>query len=260
MVLPRPSPHGRILPSPCRGCVANRLGQAARQSQNLTHWSVFWSRKSPPASRGLIRFHGQKNSPSGGVIGAIEVSQTLKQSVDAGRVPFAAERGWYLSRVQLTRDGPSGEASFPKFMNCLAQCLGSHVHGPLDRQSLDAVAGQPEAREHPCYRSAMPATTTGRRYSPPVQFIRQRTLRDETGCHKLLKGREYIEGRLVRSRAGRPTLSGRDAPIYSLHPAIMADPWFARLGCGPLFNRGKSEEKTPLARPARLPPRMWASR
>jgi hypothetical protein len=174
-------------------------------------------------------------------------------------VPFAAERGWYLSRVQLTRDGPSGEASFPKFMNCLAQCLGSHVHGPLDRQSLDAVAGQPEAREHPCYRSAMPATTTGRRYSPPVQFIRQRTLRDETGCHKLLKGREYIEGKrvrdlLVRSRAGRPTLTGRDAPIYSLHPAIMADPWFARLGCGPLFNRGKSEEKTPLARPARLPP------
>jgi len=33
----------------------------------------------------------------------------------------------------------------------------------------------------------------------------------------------------------------------------MADPWFAQLGCGPAFKRDKSEEKTPLARPARLP-------
>ena len=35
-----------------------------RQSQNLTHWSVFLGRESPTTSRGLIRLHGQKNGPS----------------------------------------------------------------------------------------------------------------------------------------------------------------------------------------------------
>jgi hypothetical protein len=73
----------------------------------------------------------------------------------------------------------------------------------------------------------MPAAATGGPYSPPVQFIRQIALGNEASCHKLLKGREYIKGkrvhgRRVRSGAGRPRLAGKDALIYSLHPAIMA--------------------------------------
>jgi hypothetical protein len=68
--------------------------------------------------------------------GRLQPFQSAQQSVDAGPVPFAAECGWYFPRVQRARDGLGREARFPKFMNCLAQRLGSHVRSLLECQSI----------------------------------------------------------------------------------------------------------------------------
>jgi hypothetical protein len=47
-------------------------------------------------------------------------------------VPFAASCRWYPSLVQLAPDGLDGDkAGFPKFTNCRARGLGSHVRDPL---------------------------------------------------------------------------------------------------------------------------------
>ena len=39
----------------------------------------------------------------------IEPFQALQQSLNAGWVPFAALRGWYLLLAQLARDGIDGD-------------------------------------------------------------------------------------------------------------------------------------------------------
>jgi hypothetical protein len=115
-----------------------------------------------------------------GVRGATEAVQALKQSVDAGRVPFASECGWYLSRVQLARDGPSGKARFLEFTKCWFQSHGTCVRGvPARSPERD----QAKSKQHPPYSHVVPATAAGGRCTPPVQFIRHGTLGDEPSRH-----------------------------------------------------------------------------
>ena len=75
----------------------------------------------------------------------------MPQSANAGWVPFGALCRWYLSLVQLTRNGFRGEARFPKFMNCWAQGHSPNVRGPIDCPSIVAVAGRDQAHayQHP---------------------------------------------------------------------------------------------------------------
>src|SRR6266851_4625458 len=114
-------------------------------------------------------------------------------------MPFAAPCRWYLSLVQLARDGLDGDkARFPKFTNCRAKGLSSHVRDALARQSIvDPVLSRRElaqARKHPRYGGAMPPTANGAWYPPSVQFIRQRALGNEACRHKLPNGREQSKG------------------------------------------------------------------
>jgi hypothetical protein len=53
---------------------------------------------------------------------SIKPFQAMQQSLNAGSVPFADECGWYLSRVQLSRNGgESIEAPCLQFPNCRSQ-------------------------------------------------------------------------------------------------------------------------------------------
>ena len=117
---------------------------------------------------------------------AIEPVKALQQSGNHGQVPFAAPWRWYLSLVQLASDGLDGDkARFPKFTNCWAKGLSSHVSDPLDRQR--------HAPKRPPHSVAMPVATTGARNSSSVQFLRQLTLGNEACRHKLPNGREQIK-------------------------------------------------------------------
>jgi hypothetical protein len=65
----------------------------------------------------------------------------VQQSTNARWVPFATPCRWYLSLVQLARDGLDGEkARFPKFTNCRAKSLGSRVRDLLACQSIVDLA------------------------------------------------------------------------------------------------------------------------
>src|SRR5216683_6606130 len=114
-------------------------------------------------------------------------------------MPFAAPCRWYPPLVQLARDGLNGEkARFPKFTNCRAKGLGSHVRDPLACQFIVDPAPsrneQVQTRKHPRYGGLMPPTANGARYPPSVQFIRQPTLGNEACRHKLSNGREQRKG------------------------------------------------------------------
>jgi hypothetical protein len=62
--------------------------------------------------------------------GTIQPIKALQQSLNAGSVPFAAECGWYLSRVQLSRHGgESIETPCLEFTNCWSQRLGFRIGG-----------------------------------------------------------------------------------------------------------------------------------
>jgi len=79
--------------------------------------------------------------------GRLQPFETVQQSVNAGSVPFADTCRGYLSLVQLASDGHAGDkARFPKSMNCWAQGRSSHVRGPLERQSIAALAGRNQAQ------------------------------------------------------------------------------------------------------------------
>ena len=175
-------------------------------------------RESLSASEGLNRFHGQKNRPSGDVgcltysgsvslvrgdnssRGRLQPFQAVQQSANAGRVPFAAKCRWYLSRVQLARDGTKrNEVLSPQCSNCRSQSLGSRICGLLVCQSIVdpvalAVRNQAQARQYPHHGGVAPATAAGGRYSSSVQLIRQRTARNEASRHKLLNGRGQSKG------------------------------------------------------------------
>jgi hypothetical protein len=66
------------------------------------------------------------------VRGAIELLKALQHSLDTGWVPFAAECGWYLSRVQLVCDGVKrGEAFCLQLRNCRSQRQGLRISSAL---------------------------------------------------------------------------------------------------------------------------------
>ncbi len=114
-------------------------------------------------------------------------------------MPFAAACCWYPALVQLARNGVDGDkACFPKFTNCRAKGLGSHIRDPLACQSIVDPAlsrrEQAQAGKHPCYGVAMPPTASDAQYPPSVQFIRQPTLGNEACRHKLSNGREQSKG------------------------------------------------------------------
>jgi hypothetical protein len=112
------------------------------------------------------------------VQGAIESFQAPQQSANAGPVPFAAQCGCYLARVQLPRDGLVGDkAHLPKIVNCWPECLSSQVRGPLPCKGIVSSTmfrrELTQARKHPPYRAAMPPTGAGTCYAPSVQLIRR---------------------------------------------------------------------------------------
>jgi hypothetical protein len=124
-----------------------------------------------------------------------EPFQAVQQSANAGWVPSAALCGWYLSLVQLARNGLRRDAALcPECANFRSQGLRSHVRGLLVCQYVVAGCDQAQTRQHPLYGGAMPATAAGGRYSSSVQLIRQRTARNEASRHKLSNGRGQSTG------------------------------------------------------------------
>jgi hypothetical protein len=163
--------------------------------------------------------------------GTLQPPHAVQQSANAGPVPFGTEWRWYLALVQLVRDSLDGQARLAKFMNCLAQGLGSQVRGPLKSQSIIAVTGldQPKTYQHPGYGGAMPITAVGGWNPPSVQFIPQRLLGNEACSHKLSNGRRQssgagVRGLLERQRTVPPAPARRRLLTCSLHRAIMAGP------------------------------------
>ena len=133
----------------------------------------------------------------------IEPIKALQQSGNGGEVPSATSRCCYPLLVQLGRDGLDGDkARFPKFTNCWAKGLSSHVNDPLACQfTVDSTFRheQIQAPKHPNYSGAMPPTANGARYSPSVQLIRQATLRNEACRDQHSNGRQQNEGAGIRS-------------------------------------------------------------
>ena len=106
--------------------------------------------------------------------------QAAQESLDAGRVPFAAKCGWYLSLDQLACDGINGDkASGLNLGYCRGQRLSSHVSGTLLCLSVVdprvvAPRDQAQARQYSRYRGPMPSTAKGSQYPSSIQLIRQR--------------------------------------------------------------------------------------
>jgi hypothetical protein len=151
----------------------------------------------PNGAKSIPRAEKRALAPGFAVRGAIEPFQALQQSGNGGEVPFAASWCCYPSLVQLARDGLDGDkARFAKFANCRTKALGSHVRRPLVSQSTadPATVLQPQALKHPHYGVAMPPTASGARHPSSVQFVRQTTMGNEAGCHKLLDGRQQSKG------------------------------------------------------------------
>jgi hypothetical protein len=99
------------------------------------------------------------------VLGTGQPFQALQQSCNGSLMPFAAQCGRYLSRVQLARDSLGRDnACRPEFENRRAQGFGSHIRGALVCQS---GAGRTHAQtlRHPHYGGVMPSTATDRWYS-----------------------------------------------------------------------------------------------
>src|ERR1700730_6789625 len=91
------------------------------QRQHLTHWSVLAAPESLPISRGLIRFHGQKNGPSG---------------------DLARSRGW---SAPADRNGPThslSEQPFANFKGVTCLKYGSGVC--LDANHLAVLVEAPD--------------------------------------------------------------------------------------------------------------------
>jgi hypothetical protein len=97
--------------------------------------------------------------------------EAVQQSANAGRVPFAAKCRWYLSRVQLVRDGTKRNEVLPlQCSNCRSQSLSSRICGLLACQSVVdpgalAVRNQVQARQYPHHGGVAPGTATGGWYS-----------------------------------------------------------------------------------------------
>jgi hypothetical protein len=93
------------------------------------------------------------------VLGAIEPLQALQQSLNASWLPFAVKCRWYLSLVQLARDGAGGDkACCREFPNCRSQGFGSRLGGLLVCLPIidPAICSQTKARKHP--RLSLPNT------------------------------------------------------------------------------------------------------
>ena len=165
--------------------------------------------------------------------GELQSFQPMQQSLNAGWVPFAASRGWYLSLAQLACDGIDGDkASFLKIGNCRGQRLSSCVRSTLLCLSIvdpgaRAPCEQALALQHPHYSGVMPFTTMGSRYSSSVQLFRQRPARNETWRHQFPNDRDQSMGAgvcgssLACSSTAYPSPAGRSFPVYSLHWAFM---------------------------------------
>jgi hypothetical protein len=157
----------------------------------------------PPTSRGLNRFHGQKTGLAAMLL-RLQPFQAAQESFNAGGVPFAAPCRWYLSRVQLARDeAESIEALCPEFTNCRGQRLGFRISVPLACLPIvdsAACAGRKKAQapQHPHYGRVVPSTTAGGRYSSSVQLIRQRPARYEPSRPKLPNSWDQSIGAGVR--------------------------------------------------------------
>jgi hypothetical protein len=154
----------------------------------------------------------------------------MEQSANAGWVPFAARCCWYLSLVQLARDGAKrDEALCLECSNCGSQGLGPTICALLACLSIvepAAIAGrkQAQARQRPHYGGVMPSTAAGSRYSSPVQLIRQRSARNEASRPQLPNDWDQSMGaRVCGQLAVQPAPAVRSLPAYSLHWAIMAD-------------------------------------
>jgi hypothetical protein len=166
----------------------------------------------------------------GGARGGLQPFQPAQQSLNASWLPFAVKCRWYLSLVQLARDGAGGDkACSPEFPNCRSQGFGSRLCGLLVCLPIidPAICNQAKARKHPRHSGAMPVTATGSRNSSSVQFIRQRTLGHEPGRHKIPNSRDQsmrvgIRGPLIGQRTMTSAHARRPFPAYSLHWAIMA--------------------------------------
>jgi hypothetical protein len=174
------------------------------------------------------RLHASHSGSGCSVRGTIQPFESLKQSPDAGPVPLGTEWRRYFSLVQRACDGFDGEARFPKFKNCWAQCLGSDVRGPRECQAIVAVTGLDQAQtyQQPCHGSAMPLTAVGGWYSPSVQFIHQLTLGNEACRHKLSNGGGHSSGVAVcwvRGPARPLRLAGRYPVICLLHCSIIRE-------------------------------------
>jgi hypothetical protein len=138
-----------------------------------------------------------------------EPFQAVQQSANAGRVPFAAKCRWYLSRVQLVRDGTKRNEVLPlQCSNCRSQSLSSRICGQLACQSIVdpgalAVRSQAQARQYPHHGGVAPGAGAGGWYSSSVQLFRQRTARNEASRHKLPNGRGQSKGAGVCRPLGR---------------------------------------------------------
>ena len=115
--------------------------------------------------------------------GGLQSFQPVQQSLNAGWLPFATSRGWYLSRAQLACDGIDGdEASILNLSNVEANASARTSATMLLCLSIvdpgaRAPCEQALALQHPHYSGVMPFTAMGSLYSSSVQLFRQRPAR-----------------------------------------------------------------------------------